>query len=80
MSIEQTLEFLDHFLLWLELECLKNRHNKSKRVIKQWRLDKFDDKEIVIRYKKALSIEESNFTTEIRSIEESDLRGACVNS
>ena len=30
---------------------------------------------LIIRYKKALSMEESNFTTEIRSIEESDLRG-----
>ena len=37
---------------------------------------RFDDKEIVIRYKKAsLSIEESNFITKIRSIDERDLRG-----
>ena len=34
-----------------------------------------DDKEIVIRYKKALSIEEPNFIKEIRSTEESDIHG-----
>ena len=65
----------DHFLLWLELGRLTKRHTKGKRVIKKWRLDRFDDKEIVIRYKKALSIEEPNFIKEIRSIEESDIHG-----
>ena len=65
----------DHFLLWLELGRLTKRHTKGKRVIKKWCLDRFDDKEIVIHYKKALSIEESNFITEIRSIEERDLCG-----
>ena len=45
----------DHFLLWLELGCLTKCHTKGKRVIKKWRLDRFEDKEIVIhvRYKKA---------------------------
>ena len=65
----------DHFLLWLELGRLTQRHTKGKRVIKKWRLDRFDDKEIVIRYKKALSIEEPYFIKEIRSIEERDLHG-----
>ena len=65
----------DHFLLWLELGRLTKRHTKGKRVIKKWRLDRFVDKEIVIRYKKALSIEEPNFIKEIRSIEERDLHG-----
>ena len=65
----------DHFLLWLELGRLTKRHTKGKRVIKKWRLDRFDDKKIVIRYKKALSIEEPNFIKEIRSIEERDLHG-----
>ena len=65
----------DHFLLWLELGRLTKRHTKGKRVIKKWRLDRFDDKEIVIRYKKALSIGEPNFIKEIRSIEESNIHG-----
>ena len=65
----------DHFLLWLELGRLTKRRTKGRRVIKKWRLDRFDDKEIVIRYKKALSIEEPNFITEIRIIEERDLHG-----
>ena len=52
-----------------------NKTTKGKHVIKKWRLDRFDDKEIVICYKKALSIEEPNFITEIRSIEERDLHG-----
>ena len=42
----------DHFLLWLELGRLTKRHTKGKRVTKKWRLDKFYDKEIIIRYKK----------------------------
>ena len=63
----------DHFLLWLELGHLTK--TKGKRVIKKWRLDRFDDKETVIRYKKALNIEEPNFITEIRSIEERGLHG-----
>ena len=52
----------DHFLLWLELGRLTKRHTKGKRVIKKWRLDTFHDKEIVIRYKKALNIEEGTWT------------------
>ena len=40
----------NHFLVWFEL-----RRTKGKRVIKKWRLDRFDDKEIVIHYKKVLS-------------------------
>ena len=76
MSIEQIcIGISDHFLLWLELGRLTKRHTKFKRVIKKWRLDRFDDKEIVICYKKALSIEEPNFIKEIRSIEESDIHG-----
>ena len=43
----------DHFLLWLKLGHLTKCHTKGKRVIKKWRLDRFDDKEIVILYQKA---------------------------
>ena len=42
----------DHFLLWLELGRLTKRHTKSKRVIKKWRLGRFEDREIVIHLKK----------------------------
>ena len=65
----------DHILLWLELGRLTKCHTKGKRASKKWRLYRFDDKEIVIRYKKALSIEEPNFIKEIRSIEERDIHG-----
>ena len=58
----------DHFLLWLELGCLTKHYTKGKHVIKKWCLDRFEDKEIVIRYIKALSNDESNFTTEIRRV------------
>ena len=76
MCVDRTdIGISDHFLLWLELGRLTKRHTNGKRVIKKWRLDRFDDKEIVIRYKKALSIEEPNFITDIRSIEERDLHG-----
>ena len=54
LCVDRTdIEISDHFLLWLELRRLTKRHTKGKRVIKKWRLDRFDDKEIVIRYKKA---------------------------
>ena len=59
----------------MELGRLTKRHTKDKHVVKKWRLDRFDDKEIVIHYKKALSSEEPNFITDIRSIEERDLHG-----
>ena len=42
----------DHFLLGLELGRLTKRHTQGKRVIKKLRLGRFDDKEIVIHYKK----------------------------
>ena len=43
----------DHFLIWLELGCLtRHTYTKGKRVIKKWRLDRFDDKKCVIRYRK----------------------------
>ena len=60
----------DHFLLWLELRRLTKCHTKRKRVIKKWRLDRFEDKEIVIRYKKTLSIDESNFTIHTTTVGE----------
>ena len=65
----------DHFLLWLEIGHLTKRHTKGKRVINKWCLDRFEDKESVTCYKKPLSIDESNFTTEIRSIEEGGFHG-----
>ena len=80
LCVDRTdIGILDHFLLWLELGLLTKRHTKGKRVIKKWRLHRFDDKEIVIRYKTALSIEEPNFITEIRSIEERSM-WTCVDS
>ena len=53
LCVDRTdIEISNHFLLCLELGRLTKRHTKGKRVIKKWRLDRFDDKEIVIRYKK----------------------------
>ena len=68
----------DHFLLLLELGRLTKCHTKGKRVVNKWHLDRFEDKEVVIRYNKALSIDKSNFTTEIKSIEER-FSWTCVN-
>ena len=54
LCVDRTdIGIFDHFLLWLELGRLTKRHTKGKHAIKKWRLDRFDDKEIVIRYKNA---------------------------
>ena len=43
----------DHFLAWMELGRLTNRSSKEKRVIERWRLDRFTNEEVKVRYQEA---------------------------
>ena len=47
----------DHFLVWIELGRLTNRSRKEKQVIKRWRLDRFTNEEVKLRYQEALKAE-----------------------
>ena len=56
----------DHFLVWIELgrttKCIK----KGKRVIRRWRLDRFVDDDVKMKYRDALQDEVSGFAESIR--------------
>ena len=41
----------------MELGRLTNRSSKEKRVIKRWRLDRFTNEEVKVRYQEALKAE-----------------------
>ena len=43
----------DHFLVWLELGRTAKNFKKEKRVIRRWRLERFDDDEVKLRYQNA---------------------------
>ena len=47
----------DHFLVWMELGRITNRSRKEKHVIKRWRLDRFANEEVKVRYQEALKAE-----------------------
>ena len=40
----------DHFLVWMELGRVAKCSTREKRVIRKWRLDRFDDEEVKRRY------------------------------
>ena len=44
----------DHFLVWMELGRIANRSKKEKRVIRRWRLDRFTNEEVKVRYQEAV--------------------------
>ena len=52
----------DHFLVWMELRCAFKTSKKRKRVIRRWRLDRFGDDEVKLRYQNALRAEVHGFS------------------
>ena len=40
----------DHFLVWVELGRAAKNSKKGKHVIRRWRLDRFGDDEVKVRY------------------------------
>ena len=44
----------DHILAWVELGRAAKNSKKGKRVIRRWRLDRFGDDEVKLRYQNGL--------------------------
>lgn len=65
----------DHFLVWLELGLVGKHKHKSKRVVRRWRLDRFEDDEVKVRYQDALLAEVDGFTESIKCSIEGGLKG-----
>ena len=65
----------DHFLVWMELGIVAKRKHKSKRVIRRWRLDRFEDDEVKFRYENSLRAEVSSFSRSIRAKMQNGLEG-----
>ena len=65
----------DHFLVWMELGRATQSAKREKRVIRKWRLERFDDAEVKHRYCSALKDEVSGFVESISRLEQSGYRG-----
>ena len=65
----------DHFLVWMELGLVAKHKHKSNRVIKRWRLDRFEDEEVKVRYQNALMAKVDSFTESIKCCIEGGLKG-----
>ena len=55
LSRNETLECSYHFLVWVELGRTAKNSKKGKRVIR-WRLDRFGDDEVNLRYQNGLGL------------------------
>ena len=51
----------DHFLVWVELGRAAKNSKKGKHVIRRWRLDRFGDDEVKLRYQNGLRAEVHGF-------------------
>ena len=56
----------DHFLVWIELGRIRKCIKKAKRVIRRWRLNRFVDDNVKVKYKNALQVEVRGFAESIR--------------
>ena len=52
----------DHFLVWMEIGRVTKRGKKVKRVLRRWRLERFDDVKVKVTYQKTLQDEVLGFT------------------
>ena len=57
----------DHFLVWMELGRTAKNFKKEKRVIRRWRLERFDEDEVRLRYQNALKAEVHGFSESVKS-------------
>ena len=62
----------DHYLVCMELGRTTKTTRKAKRVIRKWRLERFDDEEVKLKYQKALRAE---FSESIQGKIERGLKG-----
>ena len=65
----------DHFLVWMEIGRVTKRGEKVKRVLRRWRLERFDDVKVRVTYQKALQAEVLGFTESISQKVESGMKG-----
>ena len=63
---------VDHFLVWVVLGRAAKNSKKRKRVIRRWRLDRFGDDEVKLKYQNGLMAEVYGFSESIKR----KLRGA----
>ena len=52
----------DHFLVWVELGRTAKNSKKAKHVIRRWRLERFWDDEVKLRYQNGLRAEMHGFS------------------
>ena len=55
----------DHYLVWMELGRTTKTTRKAKRVIRKWRLERFEDREVKLKYQNALRAEVCGFSESI---------------
>ena len=59
----------------MELGRLANRSRKEKRVIKRWRLDRFTNEEVKVRYQEALKAKVHSFSESIKNKVQKGIKG-----
>ena len=65
----------DHFLVWMELGRTAKNFKKEQRVIRRWRLERFDEDEVKLRYQNALKAEVHGFSDSVKSKLEGGMKG-----
>ena len=70
----------DDYLVWMELGRTTKTTRKAKRVIRKWRLERFEDREVKLKYQNALRAEVSGFSESIRGKIEKGMKGHSVVS
>ena len=64
-----------YFLVWMELGFVAKNKYKCKHVVRKWRLDRFENDEVKLRYQNALMAEVEGFKECIKCKMERGLRG-----
>ena len=67
--------FSNHFLVWMELGRTAKSFQKEKRVIRRWRLERFDEDEVKLRYQNALKADVHGFLESVKSKLEGGMKG-----
>ena len=62
-------------LVWMELGRTAKNVKKEKRVIRRWRLERFDEDEVKLRYQNALKVEVHGFSESVKSKLEGGMKG-----
>ena len=65
----------NHFLVWVELGRAAKNSKKGKHVIRRWRLDRFGDDEVKLRYQNGLRAEVHGFSQSIKRKVEGGMKG-----